>query len=42
MAIYVKAKMIEETQEFVIYAYGGSPDNLDGVFSIKKIYLIGR
>jgi hypothetical protein len=42
MAIYVKAKMIEETQEFVIYAYGGSPDNLM-VYSLqKKIYLIGR
>ena len=36
MAIYTKSKKIEETEESVIYAYGGNPDNLDGIFLIKK------
>lgn len=34
MAIYVKGKKIEETQDFVIYAYGDNPDNLIGRIKI--------
>lgn len=36
MAIYVKSKKVSETTDFVTYEYGNSPDNLNGVFTIKK------
>lgn len=36
MAIYVKGKKIEETEESVIYAYDEKPDNLTGQFKLYR------
>lgn len=36
MAIYLKAIKIDDIKEFVVYSYGGTPDNLIGRFIIKK------
>lgn len=36
MAIYIKGKKIEETKDFVIYAYGVNPNNLTGQFKLYK------
>ena len=34
MAVYIKARKIEQTKEYVLYQYGKNPDRLNGKLKI--------